>query len=250
MFDIWLKRLSHVSQVLLVFLAIFGYFYTVKPVYEKALLDEQIAEKTLELKTMNSDLAQLKKVNESSTNAKNILERKISESKSILEKQKMTIHKLLMNEFITMAKIAYNNYELVESETGEQTFIPLLRTKNKSPYDVIAKTLKDFGVNNISKEEQAFLMSYISEYLKNHRDRLDTTLNTDLLINEEKKEVAKIYDRYPEDRFKAYTESFGLQINKYDSKFKKTKKELDEVFYNALDELQKGYDSKLSILEE
>lgn len=41
---------AHASQVLLLLLGVFGYFYTVLPVYQKSLLDEEIAQKTLELR--------------------------------------------------------------------------------------------------------------------------------------------------------------------------------------------------------
>jgi hypothetical protein len=48
--DLYLARISHISQAGLLILAVVGYVYTVKPLYEKALLDEQIAQKELELK--------------------------------------------------------------------------------------------------------------------------------------------------------------------------------------------------------
>lgn len=56
-----LRRIANASQLGLLALAVFGYFYTVVPVYEKTLLDEEIAKKTLEL---NSKEAQLRSKNE------------------------------------------------------------------------------------------------------------------------------------------------------------------------------------------
>jgi hypothetical protein len=56
--DAALQRLSHASQLGLLLLAIFGYFYTVLPIYQKSLLDEEIAKKTLELRAMENRLAQ------------------------------------------------------------------------------------------------------------------------------------------------------------------------------------------------
>jgi hypothetical protein len=47
--DTWLTRASSLSQPLLLCLAVFGYFYTVLPVYQKELLSEQIAAKEIEL---------------------------------------------------------------------------------------------------------------------------------------------------------------------------------------------------------
>ena len=55
-----LKNLSNISQLGLLLLAIFGYFYTVKPLYSKALLEEQTAEKEIELRKLGTDINKLK----------------------------------------------------------------------------------------------------------------------------------------------------------------------------------------------
>ena len=54
--DIWLSRLSHFSQIGLLAVAAFGYVYTVIPVYQKSLLDEQIAQKELQLSSLQVKL--------------------------------------------------------------------------------------------------------------------------------------------------------------------------------------------------
>lgn len=54
--DQLLARANHICQILLVLLAIFGYFYTVRPAFSKALLEEQIAKKELELDRLEKDL--------------------------------------------------------------------------------------------------------------------------------------------------------------------------------------------------
>ena len=55
--DNLLSRGSQISQIALVFLAIFGYFYTVVPVYQKDLLSEQISEKELQLSKLEKELS-------------------------------------------------------------------------------------------------------------------------------------------------------------------------------------------------
>lgn len=55
--DIWLLRAAQIATVLGVAIAVFGYFYTVRPVYQKALLDEAIAKKELEIKEANNAIA-------------------------------------------------------------------------------------------------------------------------------------------------------------------------------------------------
>ncbi|MGO1000795.1 hypothetical protein [Lysobacter sp. CA196] len=46
--DRWSSRASNLSQVLMLLLVAFGYFYTVRPVYQKDLLEEDLAKLTLE----------------------------------------------------------------------------------------------------------------------------------------------------------------------------------------------------------
>jgi hypothetical protein len=57
--DKWFSRASHTSQVLLLLLGVFGYFYTVLPIYQKSLLDEEIAEKTLRLREQEKQVVAL-----------------------------------------------------------------------------------------------------------------------------------------------------------------------------------------------
>lgn len=54
--DTFLSRISHVSQFILVAFAIFGYFYTVRPVYQKEVLSEDIAKKEVELNKIKNEL--------------------------------------------------------------------------------------------------------------------------------------------------------------------------------------------------
>ncbi len=62
--DKWLTRVSHGSQLALVALAAFGYVYTVLPLYTKALLEEQIAEKELRLRSIEAKSAELELENQ------------------------------------------------------------------------------------------------------------------------------------------------------------------------------------------
>ena len=57
--DTFLQRLAWSSQIILVVAGVFGYLFTVRPVHQKQLLDEQIAERTISLKAATSDLQKL-----------------------------------------------------------------------------------------------------------------------------------------------------------------------------------------------
>lgn len=58
MLDKWLTRLSLISQVLLLFLAGYGYFYTVIPIYQLNLLTEEASKKEIELSEMRRKIAE------------------------------------------------------------------------------------------------------------------------------------------------------------------------------------------------
>lgn len=54
--DLWLQRLTAVSQIGLCILAVVGLFYTVIPLYKSALLEEEIGRKTRQLEMIKSTL--------------------------------------------------------------------------------------------------------------------------------------------------------------------------------------------------
>jgi len=55
-FDIWISRLSQLAQVGLFSLAVFGFFYTVVPIYQKEILTEAIANKELMLSELQNKI--------------------------------------------------------------------------------------------------------------------------------------------------------------------------------------------------
>ena len=57
--DMWLQRAAHLTQVLLLGLGIFGYFYTVRPIHQKEILDEEIAQKRIELREKEKEMRML-----------------------------------------------------------------------------------------------------------------------------------------------------------------------------------------------
>jgi hypothetical protein len=57
--DVWLQRAAHATQVLLLLLGVFGYFYTVRPIHQKEILDEEIAQKNIELRVKEKEMRSL-----------------------------------------------------------------------------------------------------------------------------------------------------------------------------------------------
>lgn len=58
-FDTWLQRASHLAQIALVAITGFTIYYTVIPLYGKALVDEQIAQREIELQRVSDSLDKL-----------------------------------------------------------------------------------------------------------------------------------------------------------------------------------------------
>ena len=54
--DLYLTRASHGAQIVLVIVAVFGYIYTVLPIYQKELLSEEIARRTIQLEGVREQL--------------------------------------------------------------------------------------------------------------------------------------------------------------------------------------------------
>ena len=54
--DIWISRVASISQILIVLLTVGGFYFTVLPLYQKALLDEAIARKEIELREVSASL--------------------------------------------------------------------------------------------------------------------------------------------------------------------------------------------------
>ncbi|WAC43356.1 hypothetical protein OU997_13835 [Pseudomonas sp. SL4(2022)] len=60
LWDAWLGRLSHISQILLCVFSAWALYYTVIPLYKIATLEETIAQREIELKSKNLELTTAK----------------------------------------------------------------------------------------------------------------------------------------------------------------------------------------------
>ncbi|MDP9605521.1 UNVERIFIED_ORG: chromosome segregation ATPase [Variovorax paradoxus] len=77
--------MANASQLGVLLLAVFGYFYTVLPVYQKSLLDEEIAKKTLELQAMEKRVAATEKVLSSREAELGVMNKRLAELRATAE---------------------------------------------------------------------------------------------------------------------------------------------------------------------
>jgi hypothetical protein len=160
--DVALQRLSHASQLGLLLLAIFGYFYTVLPIYQKSLLDEDIARKTLELRAMENRLAQTeallsgreaefkaltKRVDELRTTADAARQRlgqaqaEVGKLKGAVQSQYSELRPRLLRDFQSLARS-----ECGEKTSGESPFAECVERKVLSSPVLASLAAADRGI--------------------------------------------------------------------------------------------------------
>lgn len=153
--DKLLSRSSHVAQIALVVVAIYGYFYTVVPVYQKELLSEEISQKEIELIKLKEQIKQFPQTIKALKDNARQLEARISDLQearseaeqsiaSILdEKERLqkSLHKL-RRELKTARDAADKAYTEIylESFKGAVLFQYLKHFPN--PYDILKKQNK------------------------------------------------------------------------------------------------------------
>lgn len=79
-FDTWLARITSVSQVVIMVLALLGFFYTVVPMYQNQLIEEQYARTRLanleaqdKLRVTEREIDELAEVNAELVERRNVV---------------------------------------------------------------------------------------------------------------------------------------------------------------------------------
>lgn len=211
--DLYLSRVSHLSQFVLVAFAIFGYFYTVRPIYQKELLSEDIAKKEMELSALKTELnnsnsqlvsnqetqnkfredimelkrqhkiseGELNSVNEELAASIRELERQKKLAKKALDDNKKNLSSVFWENFdglvaITYLKDSYRNANFSgEEEATYSNYAELYIT----PYYAISNAIKMGGHNfyesaeNIPNAIRQELLNKISIATKKNKDALN-----------------------------------------------------------------------------
>ena len=117
-FDKYLQRVSHISQAGLLVLALFGYIYTVKPLYSKAVLEEDIAKKQLEIKNKDNKLIVIDKNLQQKNNQLMTLNSQIESSKQEASEANLKYKKSL-NQLTAMKSESAAMQRVIESRNNE-----------------------------------------------------------------------------------------------------------------------------------
>lgn len=81
----FLQNLANICQVLLIGLAFFGYFYTVRPIYQKELLEEEIAKREIQLNEQKKAVEQANREKTRLINENVDLDKKNREMKLVVD---------------------------------------------------------------------------------------------------------------------------------------------------------------------
>lgn len=239
--DKYLSRSSHVAQIILVAVAVFGYFYTVVPVYQKDLLSEQISQKELELTELKTKISDFPKILESLKvkaqehelqviqlkqeelvakqsvakilGEKSQLERSLSEVRIALNSAKSAANKMHNNIYIESfsgavmfqyLKTSPSPYEILDKQ--EMVAIDSFLV---SPYQAIITVINDGNPQTLAsaklvpKRIKDAMNQRIKKQLLKHKHSLSIPLvDINRLIEDyNEKMKASAVDPTPEDRF-------------------------------------------------
>jgi hypothetical protein len=179
--DLVLQRLANASQLALVLLAIFGYFYTVLPVYQKSLLDEDIAKRTLELRVMESRIAQAETLLASREAEFSVMTKRVTELKAVadvarqrlgraqaevgtlrgaVETQYMQLLPRLLRDFQTLALSQCKSRDGVETAFGDCVERKVLTSPSLSGLESADKT----RLLSIARRRSSMIDSSLSEF--------------------------------------------------------------------------------------
>lgn len=143
----WCSIAANISQVLLLFLAIFGYFYTVMPVYQKELLSEKISQYELKLN-------EIEKLNEIQKNNLMIHEQELNKLKNQINNANQEI--LNKTKILNNTNIKIN---LLHKKRYSEALMIALLNRNVSIEDENNKLLENSKTEDIEQNLSKFVLT-------------------------------------------------------------------------------------------
>lgn len=203
--DVWLPRASHAAQVGLLVLATFGYVYTVRPIYQRDRLEEEMAKMRIErdketeafaeqLKTNREVQARItreiedqnRKLGEAEERLANV-SKKLDEQERLAGARYKSLRTVVAQSFAYRASIvciqrAWQTAELIykQSQSPEQTPPPPLKPSLEEFTGCVRKELVSYSptVQDLSKEDQTKLSELVEALPGRVRTRYETLLKS------------------------------------------------------------------------
>ncbi|MBJ8735850.1 hypothetical protein [Citrobacter amalonaticus] len=235
--DIWSARAANFSQIGVLALAAFGYFYTVLPVYQKSLLDEEIAKKTLELEKKDKQIsefnkilaergAELKKLSDDASKAKaeaNYAKQNLKTMQGKYSKQYSELRIHLFSQFMSLARQQCSDGKMEKNKITE--------CFNNIANSADLKELNALDMTKLKRSIQIETPKLMNNYYK-RKQQFDTSMQSiksEIIAIETECQNNRTKKDY-EDSIKKITIDYECNMKKSKSDTKKYKLEIDFLF--------------------
>ena len=154
-----LQNITHISQIVLAIVAIFGYFYTVRPIYQKELLSEQIAVKEKESNELKKNIDALNVERNKLLLDITAINDELMKSRVSLDRFYLKFYIKMLSEQIAVYSDVDFNYQLVSDMVGRfvnynlysmsiDEVMPFFIQNIKTPYIIIIDAMDKIEKNN------------------------------------------------------------------------------------------------------
>lgn len=258
--DVFLSRAANASQLGLLALAVFGYFYTVLPVYQKSLLDEEIAKKSIELNRKEAELS--KRDDEIATQAATLekLNAAVSSAQQRLTKSQIEIGQLrgaVQTQYSELQPRLVYEFQLLSSKLCKLSQVPdggfsaCVREKVLPTVNLAALTQSDRALLGqlVDAENDAIHASW--------KDFVSTISKRRQEAQEQKTKLAGECERMKAsadygDRMKKISIDYQCRRDDSNTQFALSKIQIDELFTgerfisSAMENIKKRFYAKTS----
>lgn len=265
MIDKLLSRASHIAQIILVAVAVFGYFYTVVPVYQKELLSEEISQNEIELIKLKEETNSFPRITKELEDKARSLEENISDLEQAKAEAEKSVASILDEKSVIENSLKEVRHELRSAKDGADEVYKEIYLESfkgavliqyikhmSNPYDILEKQEKSSMDSFLVTPYQAISAVLDGGYPKalestrlvpqRIKDALSSTIRAKLLehkhvlsvplvdiqhlVNEyNSKMAANNKDVTPEDRFNEA--QYGLTLEFADRLNKTSKNEME-----------------------
>ncbi len=258
-FDRYLQNLAHISQIILVIGALFGYFYTVRPIHQKDLLDEQNAQKQIELGRKERELRELEKqktvtAQENSELRSEKGDLSVTVSNLRQEKNGLSARLLMMRQENKKAsQVIRDNRSLVLWRLSEFAYsrsfpastlmakdifcnnctktglTPELIKKAESItlHNILEYCIGTFDYSHLTNEDKKAFLAFSYSYIKSHSKELDLNYHFDAILSQYVAEVSSDFT--------------GKRVEVYKRLVREKEENQSDIMMKALYEIERNF---------